>query len=147
PTSPAPTMLATIDAVLALEGVAGLSFVPGTVPAGTRPSLSISTSVPDVGVATALQGAVDEQADTGLARRTEFVVQGPGSTSAVTGWVGLPLGAPEPDDGPEPQPDDVGESPFVNEGPLAELPEQEAAVRAYVEASVAATGVPAEVET
>lgn len=90
---------------------------------------------------------MDEQADAGIARRTEFSVGRPDAATPQTGWVGLPPGAPEPDDGPEPQPGDVGEDPFVNEGPLAELPEQEAAVRAYVEASVAATGVPAEVET
>jgi hypothetical protein len=74
-------------------------------------------------------------------------VQRPDAATPETGWVGLPPGAPEPDDGPEPQPGDVGEHPYVNPGPLADLPEQEAAVRAYVEASVAATGVPAEVET
>jgi hypothetical protein len=146
PTSPAPTMLATIDAVLALDGVTGLAFIPGDVTASSRPSLDVSTYEPDT-VLAVLRGAADEQADAGVARRTEFWVRKPRATTPETGWIGLPIGAPEPDDGPEPQPGDIGESPFVNEGPLAELPEQEAAVRAYVEASVAATGVPAEVET
>ena len=146
PTSPAPTMLATIDTVLALDGVSELAFVPGDVTASTRPSLRVSAYDPDI-VVPLLRGAADEQADAGVARRTEFSVQKPRAATPATGWVGLPLGAPEPDDGPEPRPGDVGEKPFVNEGPLAELPEQEAAVRAYVEASVASTGVPAEVET
>ena len=146
PTSPSPTMLATIDAVLALDGVTDLAFVPGEAAGSTRPSLGVSAYDPDTVVA-GLVGATDDQADAGVARRTEFSVRRPRATTSITGWVGLPPGAPEPDDGPEPQPGDVGEDPFVNEGPVAELPEQEAAVRAYVEASVASTGVPAEVET
>jgi len=145
PESPAPTMLATIDAVLALDAVTELAFVPGQAVSGTRPSLRVSTSDPDAAVA-ALRGAVDVQADAGAARRTEFSVTAPRATVGLTGWVGLPPGAPEPEDAPPAAPGQVGEDPYVNPGPLADLPEQEAAVRAYVEASVAATGVPAEVD-
>jgi hypothetical protein len=152
-TAPGPALLSAIDALAARQGVSGVYSTPG--PDMGRGAITVETD--DVErVAAVLAATADEAADAGSGPRTAFTVRtayAPDWTSdderEVKGWVGLPLGSPEPDDLPQRVAPEAPADPPVPDAPVAlvDVAAQEAGVRAFLEAAVAAAGVPAEVTT
>ncbi|PZF53112.1 hypothetical protein DEJ23_14975 [Curtobacterium sp. MCSS17_008] len=103
----------------------------------TRPSLRATVGDP-AATATTLATTADEAAEDGTAPRTSFSLLGPGSTESTTvGSLGLPLGSAEPQDLEAP------DLPWA----AADVTAETQAVRALAAASVAQTGVEAEVTT
>lgn len=150
-TEPGPGLLSAIDALAVRPGVTGVYSTPG--PDMGRGAVTVETD--DVErVAAVLAATVDEAADAGSAPRTAFTVRTAYASDRssddereVTGWVGLPLGAPEPADLPQPvEPEAPADPPMPDVPPvLVDVAAQEAGVRAFLEAAVAVAGVPAEV--
>jgi len=153
PTAPAPAVLGLMDRLDARPDVTELSASLGS--AQLRGFISVETE-DRAGVAAALAATPDEAADAGTAPRVRFSVRAPYSAEAeaeadegITGWLGLPLGSPEPDDlpdepSPEPPPAEASPPPPPV---LVDVTAQEAGVRAFLEAAAVTTGVPAEATT
>ncbi|WP_043673060.1 hypothetical protein [Clavibacter michiganensis] len=151
-TAPAPGVLDLLDRLHARPDVSALSATLGF--AETRAGVVVETGDP-AGVAAVLAATPDEAADAGTAPRVSFLVRAPYSSGRdtdpgadLTGWLGRPLGSPEPDDLPDP----LGSPPPADAPPpppydLVDVSGQEAGVRAFLEAAAATTGVPAEVTT
>ncbi|MBF4621112.1 hypothetical protein [Clavibacter sp. VKM Ac-2542] len=152
-TAPAIAVLGLADRLDARPDLSSLSVSPGW--AQTRGLISVETEDPS-GVAAAIAATPDEAADAGTAPRMAFVVRAPYSSdpdadadAEIEGWLGLPLGSPEPDDIPEPpEPTTPADPPSPAPPPvLVDVTAQEAGVRAFLEAAAATVGVPAEVTT
>ena len=150
-TAPGSALLSAIDALAARAGVTGVYSTPG--PDLGRAAITVETDDVEP-VAAVLAATVDEAADAGSAPRTAFTVRTAYASDRssddereVTGWVGLPLGSPEPADLPQPVEPEAPADPPVPEAPpvLVDVAAQEAGVRAFLEAAIAIAGVPAEV--
>ncbi|MDA3804610.1 hypothetical protein PED38_07365 [Clavibacter sp. CT19] len=152
-TAPAPGVLDLLDRIDARPDVSELSATLGS--AASRGGVFVESEDP-AGVAAVLAATPDEAADAGAAPRLDFLVRAPysagrdtGPSADLTGWLGLPLGSPEPDDLPDPYVTSTPAAPATPAPPydLVDVSEQEAGVRAFLEAAAATTGVPAEVTT
>lgn len=139
--SPGAALLSRIDAFAADPRVERLTSTTSIERA--RGSIRLTAADFDE-VAGILAATADEAAEAGLRPRTSFSVTAPDYSEERSGWLGLPLGSPEPDDlalGDPPAPViDPAEA-------AAALAEGESGVRAFLEAAIAASGVPAEVTT
>ncbi|KQQ05380.1 MULTISPECIES: hypothetical protein [unclassified Rathayibacter] len=137
PEAPGPALLALVDTLDADPRISSVTVRSSE--GAERASVSVTTDDAE-GVATTLAATPDEAADAGTAARTSFSVQSADYATTAAGWLGLPLGSPEP---PLPTP------PSLPEADPAEVAAGVAAVepvvREFLEESVAATGVPAEV--
>jgi hypothetical protein len=138
PTVPGAAVLSVVDALAVQPTVSMVDVVQGGL--SDRPLLRV-TSTDAAAVAGALASTVDEAADAGTARRTEFASSQDGVVDVARGWVGLPLGSPEPDD------EDAWLPPDNATATPVDVTEQEAAIRAFLEHAVTATGIPTEVTT
>ncbi|WP_148058378.1 hypothetical protein [Curtobacterium sp. PhB78] len=122
------------DAARAPDDASGLPAV------ADRPSLSIGVR-PLGDVAETLAATTDEAADAHRAPRTAFDL----GSGAVSGWLGLPLDAPKPRDaGPD---GDAPTSPTPTPWVPADVDDRAIVLRAFLERSAAAAGVPATVTT
>jgi hypothetical protein len=149
--APARSVLDLVERLDARPDVSDLSISPRSAPA--RGIVAVESEDP-AGLAAVLAATPDEAADAGTAPRTIFFVRAPYSTAAdteaqITGWLGLPLGSPEPDDLPDASETSTPAAPTTPAPPydLVDVSAQEAGVRAFLEAAAATTGVPAEVTT
>lgn len=152
-TLPGPALLDRLDAVDA-SGRLGTTWYEATPPAQGRAVLRV-TAIDFLAVATELAATTDEEADAGTRDRTAFSVSPPGDSSAgaAQGWLGLPLGSPEPPRIDRSVPAPASPSLPGPAGPVmtseeimaVDATDEEAAVRSFLEASVALTGVEAEV--
>ncbi|AJW78052.1 hypothetical protein [Clavibacter michiganensis] len=151
--APARSVLDLVERLDARPDVSDLSVSPRSAPAGGI--IEVESEDP-AGVAAVLAATPDEAADAGTAPRTIFFVRAPYSSARdasrdpdLTGWVGLPLGSPAPDDLPHPSEPASPTDPTTPAPPpaLVDVSAQEAGVRAFLEAAAATTGVPAEVTT
>ncbi|KDP91427.1 hypothetical protein W824_08460 [Clavibacter cf. michiganensis LMG 26808] len=150
---PRAAVLGVVDLLAARPDVAEVYAVPGS--ASPRDRVVVETR-DGAGVAAVLAATVDERANAGSGPRAEFTVRAPTSSFAaadpdeeITGWLGLPLGSPEPGDIPEPPEPTTPAAPPSPAAPpvLVDVGAQEAGVRAFLEAAAVTTGVPAEVTT
>jgi hypothetical protein len=106
PTPPGPALLARLDALRASARVDTISYVAIQSPPG--PAVLKVTAADVDAVAAELAATPDEGADAGTSDRTAFSVAvagdpgglgGPfavGAPGVVRGWLGLPLGSPDP---------------------------------------------------
>jgi len=138
-TEPGPALLGALDALDADPRVTSLASTAQGI-GGDRATVRVSSADP-AGVATALAATPDEAADARTARRTAFSASAAHGEDATEGWLGLPLGSPEPDDWSALTPPDNQLAAPVD------VTAEAAQIAAFLEASVAATGVPAEVTT
>ncbi|OUE30648.1 hypothetical protein BFL35_09025 [Clavibacter michiganensis] len=152
-TAPAPGVLDLLDRLDARPDVSHLSATPGS--SATRGGFVVESEDP-AGVAAVLAATPDEAADAGAAPRLDFLVRAPYSSGRethagadLTGWLGRPLGSPEPDDLPDPDEIPTPSAPTMPAPPYerVDVSAQEAGVRAFLEAAAATAGVPAEVTT
>lgn len=152
-TAPAPALLDQLDRLEARPDVSEITATLGS--AQMRGAVSVETEDP-VGVATALAATPDEAADAGTAPRLILFVRAPysadretGTGADVTGWLGLPLGSPAPDDLPDRSEPSTPAAPTTPAPTpvLVDVTAQEAGVRAFLEAAATIAGVPAEVTT
>lgn len=145
-TSPGPALLDRLDAQLAAGRLTSLSLsVADPVAGPVGPTLWVETREV-VSVADELAATTDEEADAGTRDRTGFTVSPPdvaGVDRDVDGWLGLPLGSPPPPTVPRITPDAPPAPLTEAELQAVDLTEEEAAVRAFLDASVALTGVEA----
>lgn len=151
--APARSVLDLVERLDARPDVSDLSVSPRSAPA--RGIIEVESEDP-AGVAAVLAATPDEAADAGTATRTIFFVRAPYSSARdasrdpdLRGWLGLPLGSPAPDDLPDPSEPAFPPEPTTLAPPpvLVDVREQEAGVRAFLEAAAAIAGVPAEVTT
>jgi len=146
PTSPGPALLDRLDAQLAAGRLMSVSLsVADPVAGPVGPTLRVETREV-VSVAEELAATTDEEADAGTRDRTGFTVSPPGVAGVdrdVDGWLGLPLGSPPPPSVPRIMPDAPPAPLTEAEIATPDLTEEEAAVRAFLNASVALTGVEA----
>jgi hypothetical protein len=152
-TLPGPALLDRLD-VVAASGRLGTTWYEATPPAQGRAVLRV-TAIDFLAVATELAATTDEEADAGTRDRTAFSVSPPGDSyaDAARGWLGLPLGSPEPPridravpaPGSPSLPGPAGPVMTSEEIMAVDATDEEAAVRSFLEASVALTGVEAEV--
>jgi hypothetical protein len=150
-TEPGPALLSAIDGLAGRRDVSSLSSSPGQ----RMERGEVRVEADDVARAAAVLAATfDEAADAGSRPRTAFTVRTPYAPDRssddereIQGWVGLPLGSPEPADLPQPEVPEVPVDPPRPEAPpaLVDVAAQEAGVRAFLEAAVTSAGVPAEV--
>ncbi|WP_043673746.1 hypothetical protein [Clavibacter michiganensis] len=138
-TGPGTALLGALDALDADPAVASLVSAAQGLDGG-RATIRVSSADP-LAVATALAATPDEAADAGTARRTTFSVSATDGSGTTTGWLGLPLGSSEPDD------EDALIPPDNQLATPVDVTAEAAAIRAFLESSVTATGVPAEVTT
>jgi hypothetical protein len=138
-TGPGPALLGALDALDADPSVTSLVSTAQGVE-GERATIQVSSADP-LAVATALAATPDEAADAGTARRTAFSASAADGSDTTAGWLGLPLGSPEPDD------EDALIPPDNQLAAPVDVTAEADAIRAFLEASVTATGVPAEVTT
>jgi hypothetical protein len=152
-TAPAPAVLGLVDL---LEARPDISYLRVSLGSAQERGTIVAEAEDPAGVAAVIAATPDEPADAGAAPRTAFVVRAPypsdpeaDTTADREGWLGLPLGSPPPGDLPElPEPASPAAPPSPAPPPvLVDVAAQEAAVRAFLEAAAATTGVPAEVTT
>jgi hypothetical protein len=137
---PGTAALATIDALrsdprtLRVSASAGTTYAAADASQGPE-GIQVRVATSDVrGAVSRLAATADETADAHIAPRGSYAVRSARGADEVTGPLGLPAGTPQPDDSVPPwSPTDVGAA--------------EAALRAFLDRSVAATGVPASVTT
>ncbi|SMH29448.1 hypothetical protein SAMN06295885_0314 [Rathayibacter oskolensis] len=138
---PGAALLALVDPLDADPRTSSLSLSASSASASQSSVSSVSITREDTAaVAGTLAATPDEEADAGTAARTSFSVQSPDYSTVVAGWLGLPLGSPEP-----PLPDPA--APATAEPDPAALAAAESRVKDFLDRSVAETGVPAEVAT
>ncbi|PZE79708.1 hypothetical protein [Curtobacterium sp. MCBD17_032] len=156
-TAPSAALLRVLDAAHAedVSSTAGRTYAAAASGWAAVPAVTAAVRDPEA-VARLLAATPDEQADARLAPRTRFSLRhgdGPRdadpSSGPTEGYLGLPLGSPDPDDASAPRTPTPTDGAAGTAAPWtpADVPDQTAAVRSFLQEAVRRTGVAAAVTT